>query len=178
MTDPKQPRGCLPTVLVLVAMLGIVGLGGVASAAVADLPDLPVNVSRGVTISPPAGWEFAGRSDDGAGILLTSGFASAYVWTVDGSDEREPLEALKAEWSVEPLLVLGEVESIDIRPGLPAARFVYSGSIAEVASAIEGEVIALRGTGYVVLFDAWAGLGGYLQARAEIEQMIDGAVLP
>ena len=176
--QPEQPRGCLATLGVLVAMLAIVLLGGLGAVAVADLPDLPVEVSRGVSVQLPPGWQFAGRAEDGSGVLLTSGGASVFVATVEGTDEVAALDQLRQEWATEPLLVTGEVQPTDIRPGVPAARFAYTGSVADVASPIEGEVTALRGTGYVAVFDGWAGLGDYLLARAEIERLIVEAVLP
>lgn len=175
---PDQSRGCLGTLGVLVVMLLIVGGGAVAAGAVADLPDAPVSVGRGVTVQPPAGWQFVGREDDVGGVLLTSGGASVFIEAVAGGDEVAALRALRDEWSVEPLLMTGEIERSEIRPGVAAARFAYTGSVEGVAAPIEGEVTALRGAGYVVVFDGWAGLGDYLSARGEIEQMIVTAVMP
>lgn len=177
--QPDNQRGCLGTLGVLLAMVAIVGGGAFAAGAVAGLPDQPVAVSRGVVVQPPTGWAFAGRTQDGSGILLTSGSASMFIETVAGSDERAALAELRAEWSSEPTLALGEIEAAnDVRPGVPGARFSYAGTIPEIASAIEGEVIALRGTGYIAIFDGWAGLGDYLLARDEIARLIRESTLP
>jgi hypothetical protein len=179
MTVPSdRSRGCLGTLGVLVAMVAIVGGGAVAAEAVADLPDQPIPVSRGVVVQPLAGWEFVGRTEDGTGVLLTSGRASLFIETVEGSDEQAALAALQDEWSSEPTLALGPIETSDVRPGVPAARFAYSGTVDEIASSIEGEVIALRGNGYVALFDGWSGLGEYLLARDDIGMMAQMATLP
>jgi hypothetical protein len=137
-----------------------------------------VAVSRGVSVQPPTGWEFAGRTDDGSGVLLTSGSASVFIETVDGTDERLALDALREEWATEPTLGMGAVEESDVRPGVPGAQFAYSGTVEGIASAIEGEVFALRGRGYVVLFDGWAGLGDYLLVRDVIRGMVREAALP
>lgn len=176
--QPSESRGCLGTLGVLVAMIAIVGGGALAANAVADLPDQPVSVSRGVIVQLPEGWDFAGRTDDESGILLTSGTASLFIETVDGTDERLALSALREEWSTEPTLALGEIEGTDIRPGVAGARFAYSGTIEQIPTAIEGEVIALRGSGYIALFDAWAGMGEYLPARGAVETIVRDVTLP
>lgn len=173
-----QPRSWLATLAVLGAMVAIVGAGGLAASAVAGLPEQPVAVSRGVTVLMPTGWEFGRRSDDGSGILLSAGAASVYIETVEGNNELAALEELRRAWSVEPALAMGEVVKVNARPGTPGARFSYSGSIAEVASPIEGEVTALRGDGFVLIFDGWAGIGDYALARAEIAALIERAQLP
>lgn len=177
-TRPAESRGCLGTLGVLVAMIAILAGGAFAAASVAELPDQPVAVSRGVIVQPPTGWEFAGRTDDGSGILLTSGIASVFIETVEGTDVAAALRALQAEWASEPTLAMGDIEPSDVRPGADAARFAYSGTVAGIASAIEGEVYGVAGNGYVVLFDGWAGQGDYLLARDQVTDLVRGATLP
>ncbi|MDQ3492882.1 MAG: hypothetical protein M3452_06430 [Chloroflexota bacterium] len=180
-SDKPEPRGCLPTLLVFLAMILIVGSGAVAAEAVAGLPSRPVNVARDITIAPAGEWEFGGRTDDDRGILLSKGSVSLVVSVQDRAASPEAaLEALFDDWQSEsdaPLAV-GPVSAIDLRPGQAAVRASYSGTFEGIGYPVEGEVTVIQGAQATVIFDAWAGFGDFVLSRAEIDQMTREASIP
>ena len=64
MTQTREPKGGLATLVVLLIMVGIVAVGFVAQNAVAGEPPRPVSVARGVSVQPLVGWEFASQRFD------------------------------------------------------------------------------------------------------------------
>lgn len=174
-----EPRGCLATIAVLVVMLGIVGAGFVAQDSVADIPNRPVDVASGVTVVPPPDWEFQGRADDQDTIVLSRGNGSLAVTVSEGSDERAALTMLRDEWTASGTVSAGEIhDAPGVHGALPAARFTYSGTFSDIASAVEGEVTAVRGTRVVVVFDAWADVGDFANVRVDIGAIIAGTTIP
>jgi hypothetical protein len=176
-----QPKGWLATFLVLLAMAGITGVGVVAADAAEDLPPRPIEVASGVIVTPAAGWEFVGRSDDGGSILLTRGSGNVGVSVVAG--EQPPDQVLRdvlATWTSEPgtTISVSQIHESGVRPGAIAARAAYAGTFAELTGPIEGEVTAVDGTGLAVVFDGWAGPGEYRLVRGEIDEMIRAAAIP
>jgi len=173
-----QPRGCLATLAVLAIMLGIVGGSFVAQEAVADVPNQPVNVGQGVSLVPPPDWEFVGRADDQDTILLSRGNGSLAVSVMQGTDERAALTTLLDEWAASGTVSTGEIrDAAGAHGALPAARFTYSGTFQELASAVEGEVTGVRGTSVVVLFDGWADVGEFAGVADDINAIIAGTTI-
>ncbi len=160
-------------------MVGIVGAGFLAQNAVADIPNQPVQISHGVTLTPPPDWEFQGRADDQDTILLSRGNGSLAVGVAEGTDYRAALSALRDGW-----IASGTVSAGDIRdaPGVhgaqPAAQFTYSGTFEGVASAVEGEVVAVAGSSVVVVFDGWADIGEFGGVADDIAAIIAGTTIP
>jgi hypothetical protein len=177
----KQPRGCLATLAVLVLMLTIVGSGMVAAESVQDLPAGPVTIADGVVVVPAGGWEFAGRTEDERGVLLSNGGGSLFITVVTGSHAPNAvLDQVLAEWqAVEGTqITTGEVEPSLLRPGQAAAKVSYSGSFEGIAYPVEGEVTAVQGATTSVVFDAWAGEGDFPFIRPAVERMVTEATVP
>ncbi len=175
-----RPRGCLATLGVLLLMLGIVGGGFVAASAVEDLPMPPVEVGQGVVIDPLPGWEFGGRSEDGSTVLLSRGDGSMAIGLVAGTVTPEvAARDLLQEWTADPEIHItyGPTQDVELRPGLVGSRFHYAGTFAGLASPVEGEVTALRGSEATIVADAWAGDGDFDFVRAEVDRMIREATL-
>jgi hypothetical protein len=178
---PDRQRGCLATIAVFVVMLGIVGSGFVALGAVADVPTPPVTVADGVVIDPLPDWEFAGRSDDGRGILLSKGGGSlAVLVEPEAEDPAAAITALFAEWRAEAgtQITTGAIEASDVRPGSRAATATYAGYFAGIAYGVDGEVTAVAGSSTTVIFDGWADEGDFALVRPEVNEMIRGATIP
>ena len=174
-----EPRGCLATLAALVIMVGILVGGLLAEGAVADQPPVPVEVSNGVIVTPPADWEFGGRSEDGRTILLSKGSGSLAVAVTDGTDVIGALNGLRGEWLASGKVSASEVgEVASVRPGATAHGFGYSGTFPNVGAPVEGEVVGFAGTSVAVLFDGWAAFGGYPSVRDEIAEIIRGAAIP
>jgi hypothetical protein len=174
------PRGWLATLIVLVVMLGIVVGGCVASNALANEPPKPINVSHGVSLTAPWDWEYSGKSEDGNTILLSRGNGSLAVSVDDDPNPRDALEKVRTEFTADGKVTASEIRTVSgARPdGQDVLRFAYSGTFPDIAVPVEGEVTAVTGDGYVVLFDGWAGLGDYVTVRDEIATMISGATIP
>jgi hypothetical protein len=179
-TPASQPRGCLPTLIVFLVMIGIVGAGYVASDALANEPPKPVSVSHGVSLVAPWDWEFGGRSTDGNTVLLSRGDGSLAVTVVEGEDATTALNDLRQEWEADGTVTTSEITPVTgLRPAdQETLRFAYSGTFPDLASSVEGEVTAVAGNGIVVLFDGWASQGDYVMVRDEIATMIQGATIP
>jgi hypothetical protein len=178
---PKQPRGCLPTLLVLLIMLGVVGGGYAAADAVASVPPQPVTVAEGVTIRPLPGWEFGGRGEDGRSVLLSKGNGSVHVsLTRARIDATAALTELLRGWRAQPRSQVssGEIQPADVRISGGAVRVSYSGTFEDVEYPVEGEATAVAGTTATVIFDGWSGMGDYAAVRPQIDQMIREATIP
>lgn len=174
-----QPKGGLATLVVLLIMVGIVAGGFYAQQAVAGLPSGPVEVARGVTVTPLPDWQFGGRTEDGNTILLSRGSGSLAVSVTDGADVAAALNGLRDEWVASGTVTASQiVEVTDRRGGQTGMRFAYSGTFADLPAAVEGEVTAFAGTGILVVFDAWAGVGDSVAVGADVATMIDGTVIP
>ena len=174
-----QPRGCLATLAVLVVMIGIVAVGFYAQAAVADIPNQPVTVSDGVSLVPPPDWEFQGRTDDQNTILLSRGNGSLAITVTPGGDHVAALNTLRDEWTQSGTVSAGHIrEATGVHGSKPAAAFPYSGTFADLASAVEGEVTAVRGTSVVVVFDGWADVGEYAGAADDTAAIIAETSIP
>lgn len=175
----SQPRGCLATLAVLVVMVGIVGAGFAAANAVADIPNQPVHVGDGVSLVPPPDWEFQGRADDQNTILLSRGNGSLAITVTSGSDHVAALSTLRDEWTQSGTVSAGDTRDVTgVHGAQPAAAFPYSGTFADLAGAVEGEVTAVRGTSVVVVFDGWAGVGEYAGAADDIGAIIAETSIP
>ncbi len=179
MRQTDEPRGCLATLAVLVAMLGVLGSGVAAAVAVADLPERPIDIGDDVSVRPLPGWVFEWLDEEG--VLLSKGSGSLHVQThplFGEFNERSVLRGISDDWTADAGLTAGPIETVDIRPGQPEARFAYSGAIAGWGAPVEGEVIGVRGSAVVVVFDAWSGFGEYWTVSGEISEMIEQAVIP
>lgn len=175
----SQPRGCLATLAVLVIMVGIVGAGFVAANAVADIPNQPVQVGDGVSLIPPPEWEFQGRAEDQDTILLSRGNGSLAISVTQGTDHLAALTALRDEWTATGTVSAGDIrDATGVHGSNPAARFVYSGTFEELASAVEGEVTAVAATSVVVVFDGWADVGEFASVADDIHAIIAGTTIP
>lgn len=160
-------------------MVGVIAAGGVAASAVDDQPPLPVEVSDGVTVIPPADWEFGGRSEDGRTILISKGSGSLAVTVTPDSDVVGALNELRGEWLASGTVTAAEVESVrSARPGATAYGFAYSGTFPDQGAPVEGEVSGYQGSSVVVLFDGWGSLGQYQLSTGTIEAIIRDTVIP
>jgi len=160
-------------------MIGIVVGGFVAQDAVADVPNRPVDVGHGVSLVPPPDWEFVGRANDQDTILLSRGNGNLAITVTEGTDERAALTALRDEWTASGTVSAGEIrDAKGVHGTPPAARFTYSGSFEELASAVEGEVTAVRGISVVVVFDGWSDVGEFAGVADDIGAIIAGTTIP
>ena len=163
-------------------MIGIVVGGGVAASSLSSVPDKPITIANGVTVVVPPEWSYGGRSEDRRTILLTRGNASVAISVEEGVDERTALQQLHDEWAARGSISVGEILPVaDIRTdGKPAGRFAYSGLFTDegLAAPIEGEVTGVRGDGFAVVFDGWAGEGQFVQARDDVAQIIRETTIP
>lgn len=178
---PAEPKGWLATFLIILIMVGIVGAGFAAAVALSSVPDKPITIARGVIIVVPPDWSFGGRSDDGKTVLLTRGSASVAISVDEGVDETAALKQLHDEWAARGTISVGEVLPVnDVRAqGEPAARFAYSGLFSgELPTPVEGEVTGVRGNGFAVVFDAWAGEGQFVNARDDVAALIRETTIP
>ena len=165
--------------VVLLVMIGIVGGGFVAANAVAGLPAQPIEVARGVIVTPYEDWEFGGRSEDDITVLISKGDGSLAVTVLEGTDVTAALTQLRDEWTSSGTVTAGAIEpTTDRRGGEQGYRFLYSGSFSDTPAPVEGQVIGFAGSGIVVLFDGWAALGDYIRIQPDVAQMIDSAVIP
>jgi len=175
----SQPRGWLATLAVLVIMVGIVGVGIVAANTFADVPNQPIQLGEGVSLVPPPGWEFQGRADDADTILLSRGNGSLAITVTQGSDHLAALSAIRGEWTAAGTVSAGDTrDATGVHGANPAARFAYSGTFPELASAVEGEVTAVAGTSIVVLFDGWADVGEFAGAAGDIHAIMAVTTIP
>ena len=174
-----ESRGCLPTLIVLVIMVGILAGGVAVQSAIADLPPQSIEVAGGVTITPPGGWEFGGRSEDGKTVLLSQGIGSVAITVVDDQELAVALAELRNEWLASGTVTAAEPGPIDsVRPGQAAFGFAYSGTFPDLGSPVEGAVAGYLGTSVSVIFDGWAGVGDYRLVRDEINAIVTATVIP
>ncbi len=160
-------------------MIGIVGAGFVAQDAVADVPNQPVTVSDGVSLVPPPDWEFQGRAGDQNTVLLSRGNGSLAISVTPGSDHVAALSSLRGAWTQSGTVSAGDTRDVTgVHGSQPAAAFTYSGTFADLAGAVEGEVTAVRGTSVVVVFDGWAGVGEYAGVADDIGAIIAATSIP
>src|SRR5688572_13907764 len=118
-----EPRGGFATLVVLLIMIGIVAGGAVAQNAVAGIPQGPVQVARGVVLTPLPEWSFGGRSDDGNTILLSQGNGSLAITVADGPDPVAAMTQLRDEWLASGTVSAGEIEPVEgARTGQSAFR--------------------------------------------------------
>jgi hypothetical protein len=179
MTNTREPRGCLATLAVLVIMIGILVGGVAADGAIADQPPRRIEVSDGVTITPPPDWEFGGRSDDERTILLSRGNGSLAITVGSGTDVLSALNALRDEWLARGKVTAVEVGPVaSVRPGATAYGFGYSGTFPDDAAPVEGEVTGFAGTSVTVVFDGWTGFGDYRDVRDEVNEIVRATVIP
>jgi hypothetical protein len=174
----RQPKGCLAVIVVGLVMVGILVGGAFASDALANLPPKPVSVGP-VSVVVPNTWTFEGRGEDGNAILLSRGNGSLGVAVLEGTDATATLEEMRAEWESTGTVTTSDIQPVpDLRPGETVQRFAYTGEFEGLAGPVEGEVTAVAGDGFVVVFDGWSGIGDYVTVRDEIETMIGGATIP
>jgi hypothetical protein len=180
MPATPQPKGWLATFAVLLIMLGLVVGGCVAAAATSSIPDKPVEIGHGVTLLVPPGWQYSGRTQEGSGILLSRGGGNVAITVDTGTDERAALTSLREEWLATGTVTAGDiVEVIEARPGQPGSRFAYSGTfLGDLGGPVEGEVTGVRGSGIVVLFDAWAGIGEFVNVKDDVASIIRETTIP
>ncbi len=178
----SAPRGCLATVIIGVLMFGILGMGIVTADALSARPPVPITVGQGVSISPSLAWQFASRFESPTGeedgVALTRGSATMLVYTSDQPAEDE-LADVTAELLGEGLVSVGEAEPGALHPDHDAFRFGFSGAMPGMSAApVEGETVAVAGSGVTVIFVAWSEVGTYQHVRAEIEALIAQASIP
>lgn len=182
LTRPPAPKGWLATFVALLILLGIPVGGFVAAKSVAGLPDQPIDAGHGVIVAVPEDWQYRGRFGDERTVLLSRGGANVAITVKEGTDERAALADLRNEWVQGGQVSAGEIVDVgDARPaGQPSARFPYSGTFGDEgpSSPVEGEVTGVRGSGIVVLFDAWAGKGQFLGVQGDVGQIIRGTTIP
>jgi hypothetical protein len=181
MPAAPQPKGWLATFAVLLIMVGIVVGGCVAAAATSSIPDKPVEIGQGVSLLVPPGWQYTGRTPEGNTILLSRGGGNVAITADAGTDERAALAKLRDEWLATGTVTAGEMAAItDARSDQkPASRFAYSGTFPdEPGGAVEGEVTGVRGSGIIVVFDAWAGIGEFVNVKDDVAAIIRDTNIP
>jgi hypothetical protein len=180
-TAPAQPKGWLATFAVLLVMVGIVVGGCVAAAAASSIPDKPVEIGHGVTLLVPPGWQYTGRTTEGNTILLSRGGGSVAITVDSGTDERAALAKRRDEWLATGTVTAGDIAAVTDAGSdqKPASRFAYSGTFAdEPGGTVEGEVTGVRGNGIVVVFDAWAGIGEFVNVKDDVAAIIRETNIP
>jgi hypothetical protein len=132
-----------------------------------------------VTVTPLEDWQFGGRSEDGNTILLSQGSGSLAVSVEEGTDLVAALTRLRDEWAASGTVTASQIEeATDRRGGQPGMRFAYSGTFSDLPATVEGEVTAFAGTGIVVIFDAWGGVGDFVSISGDVAAMIDATAIP
>lgn len=173
---PHEPRGCLPTVVVLAVMITFPLLAAVALSMTEGMPVRPVRVSDRVTVIPASGWEVE-RLDERA-VYFTNGSATLVVRDVP--QRSSPSDALRATlnaWTsdTQVRIVVGEVAPVELGDGTRAVRATYAGTFPDVAAPVEGELTVADISGTLVEFDAWAGEGLFRLVAQEVDTMIRSA---
>lgn len=169
-------RRWLATAAVAAVMLGILGAGW----ALARTPTPPgsVDIGQGVVVSPPEGWRVDPRSIGSGTVLLSRGDASLAISVASGVDEMAAVAGQRDQWLAGGRVTVGEIVPISLRQGQPALRFAYSGTFQNINSPVEGTFTGVRGTASVVLFDGWAGFGGYAPVATDIDDIIRASGIP
>jgi hypothetical protein len=178
----RQPRGCLPTLVIALIMVSIVGAGVIISNALSDRPAAAIEVGAGVSIRPPLEWSFVSRFDPGTGeddgVVMTRGVATMIVY-VSAAPAATELASLRAELGGSSLVSLGETEPVTVRVGRDGLRFAFSGALPELSSVpIEGEALAIQGQAVSAVFMTWSEVGSYQLLRGEISQLMGEATIP
>jgi hypothetical protein len=180
---PREPRGCLPTVLIGVLMFAIVAAGVFTADALSERDPVPVTVGAGVTIAPSLAWQFVTRIEaptgEQDGIVLTRGSGNLLVYT-SPAPVADALAELRTELLGSPLMSVGEFDQMTFGPGdRSGLRFAFSGAMPELAAApVEGEGYAVQGSEVSLLMLGWAGTGDFRLLRDELAAMISGATIP
>ena len=171
---------------VVAAALAVTAAGGLAVTAPLDDPrGVPVEVGGVVRVRPLSGWTTAGpvAVEDWSFGRLTRGTATLDVGTrtlpAASADEvaRTYLDDFLRQ-QLTRMSVDGELEAVTLASGVVGARFRYAGFLRDSATAIEGEVTAVRtSAGAAVAFDAWSPEGLLSFAVGDMRTMIDDAAI-
>ena len=180
---PPEPgqRKWLPTLGVLVVMVGVIAAGAFASDAVAGLPLPAVEIDGVVAVSPIEGWQFVERADDGRTVYLTRGDGNMLVHAADAGRTAE--ETLRAAVDQEVaasggLLIAEPMGSATVDGGRAALRVVVRGSVDGIEYPVEGEFLALSTPSRrAVLFVGLAAAGEYHLVTGDIRRMVAEARL-
>lgn len=169
------------------AALALTTAGGYAvTAAFEDPAGAPIELGGAVRVSPLTGWATAGpvAVRDWSFARLTRGAATLDVGAagvVSGATPESVARAYLDDFLRQQLTRLSvdeELEAVTLASGVVGVRFRYAGFLRDSATAIEGEVTALRTSGGgPVAFDAWSPEGLLTFAIGDAHAMIDGAVI-
>ena len=176
---PVRERRWLPTIAVVVVIVGVV-FGGYAVAGSLSTPSgQPVSVGGVVFVYPLRGWEHADTFADPPGIRLAKGSGALDVAAVPFSGTEQDLLREYVEQVLEPdanQLQVSDPGHVTLGGGRMGARAVYVGSFGDVQTPIEGEVTAvMTDSGIGVIFDGWAPSGALQYVITDIEAMVAGA---
>jgi hypothetical protein len=170
----------------VVAALAVTAAGGYAVTAAFDDPGgAPVEIGGAVRVSPLSGWATAGPVAVRGWTFgrLTRGTATLDVG-VAALPAGAPEEVARAylddflRRQLTRLSVDEELEAVTLASGVVGVRFRYAGFLRDSATAIEGEVTALRtSAGGAVAFDAWSPEGSLTFAIGDAHAMIDAAAI-
>ncbi len=171
----REPRGCMPSFLILSLMLAIPMGAGFAGALTEDVPMQPVQVTERLAVVPRPSWKFGGRDEELRAILLSRGSGSLYVWEAPGATSpAAQLRLVLDGWAGEPdvQIVAGPPVSFDAGPGRSGVRATYAGTFPDVGYPVEGQLAVVEASGTIAVFDAWAGEGEFRAIAGDVAAMI------
>jgi hypothetical protein len=169
----------LVTALMVVWLLVTSGLAGLSSSGALS-EQAPVDLGRGVTVTPAPGWAPAGAVWDvgpGAVSFKRSGALAAFAaeqYPGDSEDllERE-LDSLREELGSFRGLPAGDRT---IGDGVPARSVLFSGT--SESTRLEGELVTAVVGDTAVLMLAVAPFGQLSRVQADLDAMLAGLTLP
>ncbi|MGH2663308.1 MAG: hypothetical protein ACRDH8_11000 [Actinomycetota bacterium] len=182
---PSEGAKWIPTIGVFLVIAFVV-LGGYVVAGESQefdvgqdsVPGEPVQVTDGVTVTPPEGWEVTQRYADPPGVLLTWGTGNLLVVVPAIDATPEELLQVYLDQVLEPQATQVSVSTKRLDLVLPygeAVRTSYVGQFEGVASTIEGELTAAVSPGGTdVMFDSWSSQGQYVAVRQDVRQVVAG----
>lgn len=171
---------------VVAAALAVTAAGGFAVTAALDDPGgAPVEVGGAVRVRPLSGWTTAGPvAVQGWSFgRLTRGTATLDVGsrTLPAASADDVARTYLDDFLRQQLTRMSvdeELEAVTLASGVVGVRFRYTGFLRDSATAIEGEVTAVRtSTGAAVAFDAWSPEGLLPFAIGDMRTMIDDAAI-
>lgn len=168
------------------ATLAVTAAGGYAVTAALDDPaGAPVEIGGSVRVLPLSGWATVGpiavREWSFGRLARGTATLDVGVASLPAASPEEVARAYLEDFLRRQLTRLSvdeELEAVTLASGVVGVRFRYAGFLRDSATAIEGEVTALRtSAGRAVAFDAWSPEGLLTFAIGDAHTMIDAAVI-
>jgi hypothetical protein len=166
--------------MIAILLAGIVALIVIAAASftggVAEPTESPIagrlEVAEGVSVRLPDGWEVVERFENG--VRIGQGRIAVDIVTRAPGEPASLIRSYVEEVLVPDATVFNSTEPVaaEIR-GRPAARASYVGRFRQVASLLEGRLVAISYDELGIVVDAWAAEGALATADEPINAIIE-----